>query len=87
MRPALLGVPIVMAAFVLFGPARAKPPSTPQQPGSAALTALLAPEAGNKACYSRRYDDAHLKAHPRQRITAMTFLLGVQAYDPKPAQA
>lgn len=52
-----------------------------------ALLPILAPEAGNKACYSRTYDAAHLKAHPRQRITAMKFLLTVKAYDPKPANA
>jgi hypothetical protein len=35
----------------------------------------------------RSYDAAHLRVHPHQRITAMKFLLGVQAYDPKPAAA
>ena len=56
-------------------------------PDNAALAALLALQAGNKACYARSYDAAHLRAHPRQRITAMKVLLTVQAYDPKPADA
>jgi hypothetical protein len=45
------------------------------------------PQAGNKVCYSRAYDAAHMKARPQQRITAMKFLLSVAAYDPKPAGA
>jgi hypothetical protein len=53
----------------------------------AALIPILAPQPGNKACYSRAYDAAHLKTHPRQRVTAMKFLLSVAAYDPKPAGA
>jgi hypothetical protein len=56
-------------------------------PGISALMPLLAPEPGNKACFVRTYDAAHLRAHPRQRITAMKFLLGVEAYDPKPPNA
>ena len=57
------------------------------RPGVAALIPLLAPQKGNKACYVRTYDNAHLRAHPRQRITAMKFLLGVQEYDPRRANA
>ena len=56
-------------------------------PRISALVPILAPQPGNKACYSRAYDTAHMKAHPQQRITAMKFLLAVQAYDPKPADA
>lgn len=56
-------------------------------PDNVALSALLAPEPGNKACYARSYDVANLRAHPRQRMTAMTFLLTVQAYEQKPADA
>lgn len=56
-------------------------------PGIGALVPLLAPQKGNKACYIRTYDNAHLRAHPRQRITAMKFLLGVKEYDPRKANA
>jgi len=49
----------------------------------AALGAILPAQAGNKACFARVYDREHMRAHPRQRIAAMTFLLRVEAYDPK----
>jgi hypothetical protein len=57
------------------------------QPGNAALATILAPQPGNKACYARRYDAGHLRQHPRQRITAMTFRLAVEAYDPPSEKA
>lgn len=57
------------------------------QPSNAVLATILAPQAGNKACYARRYDAEHLRQHPRQRITAMTFRLAVEAYDPPSEQA
>jgi hypothetical protein len=50
-----------------------------------ALNAILPAQAGNEACYVRNYDAAHLHAHPQQRITAMKFLLGVEAY-PEPSK-
>lgn len=49
----------------------------------AALGAMLPAQAGNKACFARAYGTEHMSAHPRQRIAAMTFLLRVEAYDPK----
>jgi hypothetical protein len=72
----------LMTLAALCGPATAQSESR-----IAALIPILAPEPGNKACYSRAYDAAHMKAHPQQRITAMKFLLSVAAYDPKPADA
>jgi len=50
-----------------------------------ALSAILPTQAGNKACYVRNYDAAHLRAHPQQRITSMKFLLAVEAY-PEPTK-
>ena len=82
MRSARLGFILSLLAMAPCAVAVAQ-----QAPGHAALNALLAPQAGNKACYTRRYDAAHLPTHPKQRITAMTFLLIVQAYDPKPPDA
>ncbi len=85
MRPASNGSLIgglAVALTALCGSAAAQP-----APGVAALMTLLAPQPGNKACYVRSYDAAHLRAHPKQRITAMKFLLSVEAYDPKPAAA
>jgi hypothetical protein len=57
------------------------------RPGIGALIPLLAPQKGNKACYVRSYDNAHLRAHPRQRITSMKFLLSVKEYDPRKPNA
>jgi hypothetical protein len=45
------------------------------------LADLVAPQAGNKACFARTYDAAHLREHPKQRVTAVSFLLRAQAYD------
>ncbi len=70
---------VMLALTVLCGPAAAETP-----PGLVALMALLPAQPGNKACYVRSYDAAHLREHPKQRITAMKFLLGVSAYDSKP---
>jgi hypothetical protein len=47
----------------------------------AALAKLLPPDPGAKACYARTYDAAHLRAHPQQRISEMTFFLRVVGYD------
>jgi hypothetical protein len=58
-----------------------------EPPGFTALNTLLPAQPGSKACYVRSYDAANLRAHPRQRITAMKFLLSVGAYDPKPEKA
>ena len=57
-------------------------PAAAEGPDSIAkLVDILAPEPGTKACYRRVYDEAHLAAHPRQKVTAMTFLLRVVRYD------
>ena len=63
------------------------PAAAENSPAISALIPLLAPQKGNKACYVRSYDNAHLRTHPRQRITAMKFLLGVEEYDPRPPNA
>jgi hypothetical protein len=39
------------------------------------LTALLTPKPGEKACFRRIYDAAHLARHPKQKITAADFVL------------
>jgi hypothetical protein len=53
----------------------------------ARLIDVLPPQPGAKACYSRAYDTAHLRAHPNQRVTRVTFLLCVKAYDRPTADA
>ena len=82
MRPERFTFGALMMLMALCGPATAQ-----GEPRISALVPILAPQPGNKACYSRAYDAAHMKAHPQQRITAMKFLLSVAAYDPKPTDA
>jgi hypothetical protein len=81
MHPERFTFGALMTLLALCGPASA------ENGRISALIPILAPQAGNKVCYSRAYDAAHMKAHPQQRITAMKFLLSVAAYDPKPADA
>jgi len=83
MRVALIGSTIV--ALTMGGACGLA--AAASDPATTALNSLLAPEPGNKACYVRSYDAVHLRTHPRQRVTAMKFLLAIEAYDPKPAAA
>ncbi len=85
MRSNFIGSTIGALVALLIG--AGSPAGAREGPGNAGLIPLLAPQAGNKACYARRYDAAHLRAHPHQRITAMTFLLNVEAYDEKEVKA
>ena len=48
-------------------------PAAAQQ--STVLPDALAPE-GQEACYGRVYDDAHMKAHPQQKVRRIFFLSG-----------
>lgn len=46
------------------------------------LADIVQPTDGARACYSRVYDAAHLKAHPHQQITEMSFRLAYYIHDP-----
>ena len=46
-----------------------------------AMEKILAPQPGRKACYHRVYEARHLREHPRQKISEMTFLLRVEGLD------
>lgn len=43
-----------------------------------ALKELLEPKQGNKICFTRTYDAAHLQRHPRQKVRALWFLVNVE---------
>ena len=45
----------------------------------ARLKALLPPGDEAQACYARTYDAAHLKKHPKQKVTDMVFFLRYSA--------
>jgi hypothetical protein len=66
--------------LVLAGP-HASAAQAAKEPSQAALEKLLTPDAGNKACYARRYDAAHLRAHPRQRIESVLLVLRATGLD------
>lgn len=63
-------------ACALAGPAAAED-ATP----NAKLMTVLPATVGAKACYTRRYDEKHLAAHPKQRVSAMTFFIRVIGVD------
>jgi hypothetical protein len=89
MRPIGFGLAIHAAAAICASVAIVFPVSAaaPGEETIAALGAILPAQAGNKACFTRVYDADHKRAHPRQRITAMTFLLRVETRDPKEVQS
>lgn len=46
------------------------------------LAKFLAPQDGGRICYSRVYDAAHLKAHPKQQVTEMEFRMAYYTHEP-----
>ena len=65
-RGVLTAALIVMSSVLLARPAVSA--GTP-------FDELLKPELNNAACFTRIYDAAHLRAHPKQQTTAMTVWL------------
>jgi hypothetical protein len=47
----------------------------PADPAGTPFDELLRPELNNAACFTRVYDVAHLRAHPKQQTTAMMIRL------------
>jgi hypothetical protein len=45
---------------------------------SPALKDLLAPRAGNKICFTRVYDAAHLQQHPKQKVRELALQVSVE---------
>jgi hypothetical protein len=55
----------------------------PVKPGAEGpLAALLAPGPGKHICFARRYDTAHMRAHPAQRVRSMGLRLAYHAHAP-----
>ena len=71
----------LLFCLVLGAMAAARPAAAEGPESIANLIGILAPEPGSKGCYRRVYDKAHLAAHPKQTVTAMTFLIRVVRYD------
>lgn len=77
----LTGTGIAVGAAIVLGVTLAFAQSI--LPGEEdALAAFVPPEPGKRACFSRVYDEAHLKAHPRQKVTAMNFRITYYRHDP-----
>ena len=58
----------------------AMPNATADDAPYARLKALLPPGDEAQACYARTYDAAHLKKHPKQKVTDMVFFLRYSAF-------
>jgi len=56
-------------------------PASAEDAKPSKLVAFLPATVGAKACYTRRYDGRHLAEHPKQRVTALTFLMRVVGID------
>jgi len=62
---------LAAALIVMMSIALARPAVSAGTP----FDELLKPELNNAACFTRVYDAAHLRAHPKQQTTAMTVRL------------
>jgi hypothetical protein len=71
----LLFVAGILMAGVVSAAAQDNPFTDPS------LGKLLPPEPGAKFCYMRAYAATHLKQHPRQTITNVTFFMRVAGFD------
>jgi hypothetical protein len=56
-------------------------PVPPGQEGE--LGRLLPPVHKRKVCFARTYDAAHLKSHPKQKVTALLFQVRYHRHDPE----
>lgn len=76
------GARAICAALALaFAHTAARAQSVPPG-GEGPLADLLAPVPGKSICFARRYDRAHLEAHPVQKVTAMTLRLRYHRHEP-----
>ena len=53
---------------------------TPGEEGE--LAKFLAPEPGRNICYARVYSPEHLKKHPKQQVTEISFRLAYYRHEP-----
>src|SRR6516225_12027393 len=71
---------LLAAALLGSADVRAEKPAAAQMQHWPAEKILPA-EPGRKACWYRVYDAKLLAAHPRQKVTELTFFLRVSGYD------
>jgi hypothetical protein len=75
-------LPALVMVMPLLTHSAAAQPVPPGQEGE--LGKLLAPVHGRKICFARAYDGAHLKKHPKQKVTALLFRLEYYRHPPDP---
>ena len=79
MKPRLVLAFALASLCLAAGPLAAQP----VEPGEERQIAdLLPPVPGARICFARDYDEAHLKAHPDQRVRSMGLRLAYYAHDP-----
>jgi len=77
-RITVVGAPAVVVFGIILGGSligTAAAQSGDTSKGDQALENIVAPVVGQKACFSRTFDRAHLREHPKQKVTAMMFEL------------
>lgn len=73
---------LVLATTTVAAPAFGQP----IEPGREGLLgALVSPVPGRSACYARRYDAAHLRKHPDQKVTALALRIAYRREAPDTA--
>lgn len=78
MKPCL----VFAVAVALLWPTGDRLAAQPVEPGEERQIAdLLPPEPGARICFARDYDQAHLSAHPDQKVRSIGFRLAYFAHD------
>jgi hypothetical protein len=75
-----LGLAIGLVAIRLTAVPAAAQPVPPGQEGD--LAKILAPVHGRKTCFERTYDADHVKRHPKQKVTALSFQIRYHRHPP-----
>lgn len=78
---AILAAATVMAA----GAARAENTGNPEAFAKRLFAGSVADAGKSYACFTRRYDAAHLVRHPQQKVTAMKLLVSAETVPEDPA--
>lgn len=79
MRPMLL---VSLLGLATLGGASAALAQAIEPGKEGELAKFLPPASGARICYSRVYDSAHLKKHPKQQVTEMEFRLTYYTHEP-----
>lgn len=70
----------IFAMAIAAGLTASAAPAAENQPKTDAVAKIIAPTPGEKVCFRRVYEAAHLRAHRKQTVAELTFLLRVVGY-------